>query len=143
MHDWEIEQLDVKTAFLYGKIDTEVYVEQPHGFEHGGAVCRLIQLLYRLKQLPQLWSLTISAYLCKNGFTVSEADPGILINGNGVILVLYVDDVLLVGPSLADINTIKALLCRKFEISDMGSCSFYLGMQLHRNRDAEILFLGQ
>jgi ATP-binding cassette subfamily B (MDR/TAP) protein 1 len=90
-YDWEIEQLDVKSAFLHGRIDTEVYVEQPHRFHNGNKVCHLNWSLYRLKQSLRLWYLTISAYLCKNGFSVSEADLGILTNEKGVILVLHID----------------------------------------------------
>jgi hypothetical protein len=133
MYDWVIEQLDVKTAFFYGKIDTKVYVEQPHGFRNSDKVCHLNPSLYGLKQSPRLWYLTISAYLCKNGFSVSNADPSILINVTGIILLLYVDDVLLISPRMDDINDAKALLCNAFETSDMQPCSFYLDMQLHRD----------
>jgi hypothetical protein len=121
-HDWEIEELNIKTAFLYGKIDTEVFVEQPHGFQEGDMVCQLRQFLYRLKQSLHLWYLTISNYLCSNGFYVAEADPGVLINKKGIIHVLYVNDVLLIGPCMGTIDKVKVILRNEYQMADTSLC---------------------
>eukprot|EP00253_Pinus_taeda_P010262 PITA_10262 len=100
---WKIHQMDVKTAFLNGFIQEEVYIEQPQGFEvHGkeSHVCRLKKALYGLKQAPRAWYSRIDTYLQGMGFTKSEADPNlyfIVIGEEPLILVLYVDDLVITG----------------------------------------------
>eukprot|EP00253_Pinus_taeda_P001657 PITA_01657 len=100
---WKIHQMDVKTAFLNGFIQEEVYIEQPQGFEvHGkeSHLCRLKKALYGLKQAPRVWYSRIDTYLQGMGFTKSEADPNlyfIVIGEEPLILVLYVDDLVITG----------------------------------------------
>jgi hypothetical protein len=100
---WRIHQMDVKTTFLNGIIEEEVYIEKPQGFEvHGreSHVCRLKKSLYRLKQAPRAWYSRIDGYLQSMGFTKSEADPNlyfILVGADPLILVLYMDDLFLTG----------------------------------------------
>eukprot|EP00253_Pinus_taeda_P036325 PITA_36325 len=95
--------MDVKTAFLNGFIQEEVYIEQPKGFEvHGkeSHVCRVKKALYGLKQAPRAWYSRIDTYLQGMGFTKSEADPNlyyIVIDEEPLILVLYVDDLVITG----------------------------------------------
>eukprot|EP00253_Pinus_taeda_P035352 PITA_35352 len=92
---WKIHQMDVKTTFLNGFIQEEVYIEQPQGFEvHGkeSHVCRLKKALYGLKQAPRAWYSRIDTYLQGIGFTKSEADPNIyyiVIGDEPLILVLF------------------------------------------------------
>ena len=93
--------MDVKTAFLNGKIEEEVYIEQPEGFEtfdHESHVYRLKRALYRLKQAPYAWYTRIDNYFIGMGFTKSEADVNlyhIVVEGKLLIVVLYVDDLIL------------------------------------------------
>jgi hypothetical protein len=100
---WRIHQMDVKTTFLNGIIEEEVYIEKPQGFEvHGreSHVCRLKKSLYRLKQAPRAWYSRIDGYLQSMGFTKSEVDPNlyfILVGADPLILVLYIDDLFLTG----------------------------------------------
>jgi hypothetical protein len=100
---WKIHQMDVKTAFLNGLIEEEVYIEQPLGFEvHGreSHVCRLKKALYGLKQAPRAWYSRIDAYLQQLGFEKSEADPNlyfIMVGEDPLILLLYVDDLFITG----------------------------------------------
>jgi hypothetical protein len=77
---WKIHQMDVKTTFLNGVIEEEVYIEKPQGFEvHGRKthVCRLKKALYGLKQAPRAWYSRIDGYLQSLGFTKSDADPNL------------------------------------------------------------------
>ena len=77
---WKIHQMDVKTAFLNGKIEEEVYIEQPEGFEtfdRDSHVCRLKRALYGLKQAPRAWYTCIDKYFIGLGFTKSEADANL------------------------------------------------------------------
>jgi hypothetical protein len=94
--------MDVKTTFLNGVVEEEVYVEQPEGFEVGNRethVCRLRRALYGLKQAPWAWYSRIDNYLREMGFQRSEADPNLYFLAGEVplILVLYVDDLFLTG----------------------------------------------
>eukprot|EP00253_Pinus_taeda_P001506 PITA_01506 len=108
---WKIHQMDVKSAFLNGFIQEEVYIEQPQGFElHGkeSHVCRLKKALYGLKQAPRVWYSTIDTYLQGMGFTKSEADLNlyyIVIGEEPLILVLYVDDLVITGCASDRKNT--------------------------------------
>jgi hypothetical protein len=100
---WRIHQIDVKTVFLNGIIEEEVYIEQPKGFEtfdKDSHVFRLKRALYGLKQAPRAWYTWIDSYFIGLGFTKSEVDENlyqILVEGKFLIIVLYVDDLILTG----------------------------------------------
>lgn len=141
--DLEIEQLDVKTTFLYGNIDEEIYVEQPKGQEDGSnRVCLLNKALYGLKQALCIWFFTLVSFLKDFGFLPLSADLAVFCHKNTYIAV-YVDDILIVGPSLAQIQDIKGKLHRRFQMSDLGPCLYYLGMSVRRDRQRRILSLSQ
>ncbi|KAJ5473962.1 hypothetical protein N7475_003528 [Penicillium sp. IBT 31633x] len=141
--DLEIEQMDVKTAFLYGYIDHEIYVEQPHHMTDGTSrVCKLRKALYGLKQAPRIWYQTLTNFLRNLGFEPISADLGIFVRSNMYIAV-YVDDLLIVGPSIAEIKKIKRSLRNRFQMTDLGPCSYYLGMSVQRDRQNRILYLSQ
>ena len=92
--------MDVKTTFLNGKIEEEVYIEQPEGFEtfdRESHVCRLKRDLHGLKQAPCAWYTKINNYFTGLGFTKSEADANlyhIMVEGKPLIIVLYVNDLI-------------------------------------------------
>jgi hypothetical protein len=96
---WKIHQMDVKTTFLNGLIQEEVYIEKPLEFEvheRESHVCRLKKTLYGMKQAPKAWYSRIDAYLQQLGFEKSEADPNlyfIVVGEDPLILLLYVDDI--------------------------------------------------
>ena len=97
--------MDVKTAFLNGIIQEEIYVEQPQGFEiheRESHVCRLKKALYGLKQAPRAWYSRINSYLLSMGFQKSEADPNlyfIMVGDDPLILLLYVDELFNTGET--------------------------------------------
>ena len=99
----KIHQMDMKTAFLNGKIEEEVYIEQLEGFEtfnRESHVCRLKRALYGLKQAPRAWYTRMDNYFTGLGFTKSEADANlyyIMVEGKQLIIVLYVGDLILIG----------------------------------------------
>ena len=136
-NDLEIEQMDVKTAFLYGDIDTKIYVEQPEGMGAIGEsykVCKLNKALYGLKQSPRVWYFTLTAYLKTLGFEPLIADNCIFHDSKGTYIAVFVDDLLMVGPSKANISIIKAKLSERFHMTDLGPCKYYLGMEVTRDR---------
>ena len=100
---WKLHQMDVKTAFLNCIIEEEVYIELPGGFiAHGkdSHVCKLRKAIYGLKQAPLAWYRRIDGYLVNMGFTKSDADPNLyykIMDDEPLILVLYVDDLFLIG----------------------------------------------
>ena len=143
--DWELEQMDVKTAFLYGHVEEDVYVTQPEGFKdpkHPNKVCKLVKALYGLKQSPRVWYNTISAFLKTLGFEALLNDLSVFTNGS-LILALYVDDILLAGPNKAKIQEVKDQLSNKFHMTDLGTCAYYLGMTVTRDRPNRTIRLGQ
>jgi hypothetical protein len=101
--EWMIHQMDVETTFLNGIIEEEVYIEQPQGFEVNGKespVCRLRKTLCGLNQALSAWYSRTDGYLQSMGFTKSEVDPNlyyIFVGIDLLILVLYVDDLFLIG----------------------------------------------
>jgi hypothetical protein len=100
---WKIHQREVKTTFLNGEIEDEVYVEKPQGFETHDSqshVCRLKKALYGLKQSPRAWYGRMDNFLMSLGFTKSKVDPDMYYkveDGSPVILLLYIDDLFLMG----------------------------------------------
>jgi hypothetical protein len=98
-----IHHLDVKTTFLNGEIEEEVYIEHPDGFvmhEKESHVCRLKKALYGLKHAPHAWNEKIDGYLMSLGFNKSVVDPNLhynIVGDEWLILVLYVDDLFLTG----------------------------------------------
>ena len=132
---WHIHQMDVKTAFLNGIIAEELYIEQPEGFEIFSTeshVCRLKRALYGLKQAPFAWYIQINSYFNELGFAKSEADPNlyqIVVEGNLLIIVLYVDDLILTGDELL-IHSCKADIAKEFEMKDLGLLHYFLGLEI-------------
>jgi len=132
---WKIHQMDVKTAFLNGLIEEEVYIEQPEGFEtfdRESHVCRLKRALYGLKQASRAWYTRIDNYFTGLGFTKSEADANlyhIVVEGKLLIIVLYVDDLILTGDEQL-IRSCKEDLAREFEMKDMGLMHYFLGLEV-------------
>jgi len=100
---WELHQMDVKTAFLNGDLDEEVYMEQPEGYvdpTYPDRVCRLLQALYGLKQAPKMWCAKLDAFLKLEGFDTIDPDACLYLqmdDGEIIIVLVYVDDLLLVG----------------------------------------------
>ena len=86
--DFDIEQMDVKTAFLFGDVEEEIYVEQPEGFDDGTpSVCRLNKALYGLKQSPRIWYQTLSTFLVECSNTLLNSDQSVFVRGNNYIAV--------------------------------------------------------
>ena len=131
-----VHQMEVKIAFLYEELEEEIYMEQPDGFVVPGEenkVCRLIKSLYGLKQAPKQWHEKFDTTLTSAGFSVNEADKCVYYRyggGEGVILCLYVDDILIFGTSTAVINEIKSFLSRCFDMKDLGPVDVILNIKL-------------
>lgn len=135
-HNWEIQQLDVDTAFLYAPVEEEIYMEQPEGFERkdedgNKLFCRLKKRLYGTNQAGRNWNNTLDAWLHDFGFQRSMADPGVYIydeENSSYILAVYVDDMIVVGKELSWIDHFKNSIKEKFKIKDLGQSKWILGI---------------
>jgi hypothetical protein len=137
--DLRLCMLDIKTAFLQGDLEEQVYIQQPPGYEDGSnLVCHLHKALYGLKQAPRAWHQRLHRELLELGFTPSEADPGLYILSKGVsatlFLMVYVDDILLASKSEVAIVNIKNKILGTFDGRDLGEPSDYLGIHISRDR---------
>ena len=148
--DLELEQLDVKTAFLNGTLDEEIYMEQPEGFVVRGKedwVCRLKKSLHGLKQSPRQWNKRFDEFMKDQKFKQSSYDPCVYIKGTEsserIYLLIYVDDMLVVSKDSKKIQRLKESLNREFEMKDFGRASRILGMDILRDREKGILKLSQ
>jgi hypothetical protein len=128
-------------AFLNGVLDEEIYMEQPQGFINTGKetqVCRLKKAIYSLKQASCAWNSNIHAALIKLGFKQTVADAGVYImhqrEGDGPLyVILYIDDITILGASLEAVKELKAKLAQCYEISDLGEIQLYLGIRISRD----------
>jgi hypothetical protein len=132
---WKLHQIDVKTTFLNGEIEEEVYIEQPEGFfvhNEKYHVCRLKKALYGLKQAPRAWYEKMNGFLMSLGFQKSDVDPNLyhdIDDNECLILVLYVVDLFLIG-SERPIAECKQALNAKFEMKDLGLMHYFLGLDV-------------
>ncbi|CAI7885656.1 unnamed protein product [Closterium sp. NIES-54] len=145
--DLQVEQLDVKTAFLYGRLKEEVYMKQPPGFDdNSDCVCKLKRTIYGLKQNPRAWYTRIDEHLPSLGFVRSECDHALYVlnkDEKKLVLLLYVDDLLLVSDSKTLVADMKTKLAAEFSMRDLGAVTHYLGMHIHRDRENKTLALHQ
>jgi hypothetical protein len=138
-YDLELHQIDVKTAFLNGDLDENVYMAQPKGFivkgkEHMG--CRLKKSIYGLKQTSRQWYLKFDGTIRKFRFKENLEDNCIYTkfkNGKFIFLILYVDDILL---ACSDVNLLLEMkkFLSNFDMKDLGEASFALRIEIHRDR---------
>ena len=139
--NFKVYQMDVKSAFLNGELEEEVYVEQPPGFEdqeHLDYVYFLFKALYGLKQAPRTWYDTLSQFLIENGFTRGIIDKTLFskMHKDDLILVqVYVDDIIFGSTNDNLCKRFAKLMQGKYEMSMMGELSFFLGLQVQQKSD--------
>jgi hypothetical protein len=142
--------MDVKTAFLHGDLKEEIYMEQPEGYVVKGKedyVYRLKKSLYGLKQAPRQWYKKFESVMIQQGYKKTTSDHCVFMkrfsDDDFIILLLYIDDMLIVGQNSSRINNLKKELSKSFAMKDLGSAKNLLGMQIVRDRDAKKLWLSQ
>ncbi|RVX16420.1 Retrovirus-related Pol polyprotein from transposon TNT 1-94 [Vitis vinifera] len=135
-----LEQLDVKTAFLHGDLEEDLYMIQPEGFIVQGQenlVCKLRKSLYGLKQAPRQWYKKFDNFMHRIGFKRCEADHCCYVksfDNSYIILLLYVDDMLIAGSDIEKINNLKKQLSKQFAMKDLGAAKQILGMRIIRDK---------
>lgn len=147
--DLELQQMDVKTAFLNGDLEEEVYMKQPEGFPSSDGeqlVCKLKKSLYGLKQASRQWYLKFHNVISSFGFVENIMDQCIYLKVSGskiCFLVLYVDDILLATNDKGLLHEVKQFLSKNFDMKDMGEASYVIGIKIHFGRFRGILGLSQ
>lgn len=140
--NYEVYQLDVKTAFLHGDLNETIFMEQPEDFDDkSGRVCKLNKSLYGLKQAPRQWYAKFDEFMQQFGLKPSNADP-CMYTSVELYVALYVDDGLVVGHSKSKIDKLLKAMQSKFEItSSIATC--YLGIEIIRNQELKTIKLSQ
>jgi len=151
IEDWELESVDISTAFLNGDIDADVYMKIPDGVEIEGAqgrewVLRLLKGLYGIKQGPRIWSKKLNHELSKLGFNRLECDHSVFIferDDLKLIVPVHVDDLVIVSKSKHAIAAFKTELTKVFKIRDLGPTSLILNVKLECDRSKRTITLNQ
>ncbi|GKA51693.1 putative ribonuclease H-like domain-containing protein [Tanacetum coccineum] len=142
-----VYQMDVKSAFLYGTIEKEVYVHQPPCFvdpAHLNKVYKVVKALYGLHQAPKAWYETLSSFLLENGFRRGTIDKTLFIkkNKSDIMLVqVYVDDIIFGSTKKSMCTKFKEVMHKRFQMSSMGELTFFLGLQVKQQPDG--IFISQ
>ncbi|GJU90257.1 putative ribonuclease H-like domain-containing protein, partial [Tanacetum coccineum] len=145
--DFVVYQMDVKSAFLYGKIEEEVYVYQPPGFEDPDfpdKVYKVEKALYGLHQAPRAWYETLSTYLLDNGFQRGNIDKTLFIRrdkGDILLVQVYVDDIIFGSTKNSLCIEFEKMMHKKFLLSFMGELTFFSGLQVKQKEDG--IFISQ
>jgi hypothetical protein len=142
---WPIHQLDVKNAFLHGKLDEEVYCQQPPGFVDPRCpdyVCHLHKSLYGLKQAPWAWYQWFAHFAHRLGFVASKLGVSLFIYQHGqelAYILLYVDDIVITASSDTLLRRFTTQLHSEFAMTDLGALSFFLGVSVTRMPSGMVL----
>ncbi|KAK1607150.1 hypothetical protein QYE76_030823 [Lolium multiflorum] len=147
--DYEIWQMDVKTAFLNGDIEEELYMVQPKGFvdpKNADKVCKLQRSIYGLKQASRSWNRRFDKVIKDFGFIQTHGEACIYkkVSGSSVaFLILYVDDILLIGNDIELLSSVKGYLNKCFSMKDLGEAAYILGIKIYRDRSRRLIGLSQ
>ena len=135
----ELEQLNVKTTFLHGRLEEEILMQQPKGFEVEGKeifFCRLKRSLYGLKQSPRQWYKRFDEFIVSHGYIRSPNDSCVYYSkvevGSHIYVLFYMDDMLITSQIFLAIQRLKSLHNSAFEMKDMGVAKKILGMEIKR-----------
>lgn len=148
-YDYEIWQMDVKTAFLNGFLKEEFYMMQPEGFvdpKNADKVCKLQRSIYGLVQASRSWNICFDEVIKAFGFIQTYEESCIYkkVSGSSVaFLILYVDDILLMGNDIELLESIKAYLNKCISMKDLGEAAYILGIKIYRDRSRRLIGLSQ
>ena len=129
--NWKPQQLDIKSAFLYGELKEENYMHLPEGSRIDGKVCKLKKCIYGLKQSPREWHSWLTTFLTPYGFSPTAFDPCVLIHeSKELIIAIYVDDLSLWGAKGLLMDSTKQLLKSEFQVTELGDLHWLLGIKI-------------
>lgn len=137
-NSWEVHHLDVKTAFLNGEVQEEIYVSQPEGFVKRGnehLIYKLLKALYGLRQAPRAWYAKLNQCLVDIGFSRCPYEHAVYVKKVAeevLVIAIYVDDILVTGSNPEMITNFKEQMSSKFDMTDLGKMSYYLGIEVNQ-----------
>jgi hypothetical protein len=135
VNKWHLHQMDVNNAFLHGELQEDVYMAIPEGVQVNkqNQVCKLLKSLYGLKQASRKWYEKLTSLLISEGYTQSTDDYSLFTlrkENQFIALLVYVDDIILVGTDLKEFTRIKTILDTNFKIKDLGILKYFLGLEV-------------
>jgi hypothetical protein len=139
---WKVHHLDIKSAFLHGELEEEVYVSQPEGYTVKGKeqlVLKLSKALYGLRQAPRAWNVGLDKSLRNLNFRRCLSEQAFYTRGTGedaIIIGVYVDDLIVTGGNPKEIDAFKKQMMTEFEMTDLGLLSYYLGLEVEQKADS-------
>lgn len=142
----DIDQMDVVTAFLHGKVEEEIYMLQPKEFATDNRVCKLKKALYGLKQASRQWYLELDSVLIRNGFQRLLVDPCVYFDitlPKMTFVAVFIDDLLIFTNDQQKKLFLKKKLSERFKMTDLGESNFCVGLRLTRDRAKGTIFLDQ
>ncbi|SOV02228.1 uncharacterized protein UDID_19147 [Ustilago sp. UG-2017a] len=145
--NWEVHQLDITMAYLNSTLNHVIYMKPPEGAKvPKGKAYRVIKGLYGLKQSGREWNMEFDKSLRRSNFHRLDCAPCIYTRGEGdnfAIVVIYVDDTLIIAPTLETVRCIKEEIGQRWRMEDGGNVSHFLGIKITRNREAKTMDLEQ
>jgi len=139
-NDWYLKQLDVNNAFLHGDLHEEVYMQPPPDLSVPTSqhVCKLQRSLYGLRQAGRQWYAKLSSFLISHNYILSSVDHSLFLkqdtnNIKLTAIIVYVDDLVLTGNNIEEINHITATLHQQFKIKNLRDLTYFLGLEVARN----------
>ena len=148
-NDYEIWQMDVKTTFLNGSLEEDVYMTQTEGFvipNEARRICKLDKSIYGLRQASRRWNIHFDQTVKEFGFIQNEDESCVYkkVSGSHVVfLVLYVDDILLIGNDIPSLQAVKTWLKENFSMTNLGEATYILGIRIYRDRSRRLIGLSQ
>nr|GFA81559.1 retrotransposon protein, putative, Ty1-copia subclass [Tanacetum cinerariifolium] len=148
-YDYEIWKMDVKITFLNGFLEEEIYMEQPEGFidtNHPRKVCKLQKSIYGLTQASRSWHKRFDEEIKKFGFHQNLDEPCVyqkVSRSNIIFLILYVDDIILMGNHIPSLQEVKTYLGKCFSMKDLGEATCILGIKIYKDRSRRLIGFSQ
>ncbi|SPC63572.1 related to retrotransposon protein [Ustilago sp. UG-2017b] len=145
--NWEVHQLDITMAYLNSTLDHVIYMKPPEGAKvPNGKAYRVVKGLYGLKQSGREWNMEFDKFLRHSNFHRLDCVPCIYTRGRGdnfAIVVIYVDNTLIIAPTLGTVKHIKEEIGQRWRMEDGGNVSHFLGIKITRDREAKTMDLEQ
>ncbi|GJQ87710.1 hypothetical protein Trydic_g22081 [Trypoxylus dichotomus] len=138
--NYTIFGFDIKTVFLYRKLEETIFMNIPKGYPHADKICKLKKSLYGLKQISLKWNELFTSFLRNNGLKALETQRCIFKNDNGtLILVIYVDDGILIGNNVIQMNELLSRLEYEFKMKIDKNLKTFVGIEIDKMEDGLML----
>ncbi|GJV91425.1 retrotransposon protein, putative, ty1-copia subclass [Tanacetum coccineum] len=146
-YDYEIWKMDIKTAFLNGYLDEDIFMVQPESFvdpNHPRKVCKRQRSIYGLKQASRSWNKRFDEEIKRFGFTQNLDEPRVYQKASGsnvTFIILYVDDIIIIGNHIPSLQSVKTYLGKCFAMKDLREATFILGIKIYRDKSKQLIGL--